>query len=51
MKSICRAEQAQTAHADRAGGGAVGVVVGDDKQALLVADGVRQQAGCALDVQ
>ena len=46
-----RAEHAQAAHADRAGGGAVGVVVGDDEQALVFLNGICQQRGGAADVQ
>jgi len=44
-----RAERAQRAEADRACGGAVGVVVGDDQQALARLDGVGEQARRLLD--
>jgi hypothetical protein len=39
------AEGAQRAHADRAGGGAVAVVVGDDEDACAGLDGVGEQDG------
>ncbi len=51
QKIDTRAEHAQAAHADRAGGGAVGVVVGDDEQSFVLGDGVGQQHCGALDVQ
>jgi hypothetical protein len=41
-----RAEHAQPAHGDRAGRGAVAVVIGDDEQALALRDGVCEQVGC-----
>ena len=47
---VC-AEHAQAAYAHRAGGGAVGIVVGDDEQALAIADGIRQYLGSLFDVQ
>ena len=37
------AEKAQRAHADRAGGGAVGVVVGDDQEPLTGLDRIGEQ--------
>ena len=44
-----RAEEPQRAHADRAGGGTVGVVVGDDQQALPRRDAVGEEPGRLLD--
>ena len=38
------AERAQRANADGARGGAVGVVVGDDEQALALRDGVSEES-------
>ena len=39
------AQQAQTPHGHGAGGGAIAVVIGHDAQALLLGDGIGQQAG------
>jgi hypothetical protein len=47
---VC-AEHAQAAYAHCAGGGAVGIVVGNDEQALAIADGIRQYFGSLFDVQ
>ncbi len=46
-----RAEHAQAAHADRAGGGAVGIVVGDDEQALVIVGWHPPVFGQPFDVQ
>ena len=44
------AKGAQRAIADRAGGGAVGIIVGDDEEFLALRDGIGRQRGHAFDV-
>jgi hypothetical protein len=45
-----RSHGAQAAQRDGAGGGAVAIVVGDDRHALAGADGVSQERGGGIDV-
>ncbi len=44
-----RAEHAQAEHADRAGGGAVGIEVADDEDALALLQGLHQQVHRGVD--
>ena len=44
-------ECSKTAHADGAAGGAVGVVVGNDQDALARRDGIGEPCGRGVDVE
>ena len=50
VQMLC-AHRAQGAQGDGAGGGAVAVVIGNDENARLRSEGVRQQTGGALRIQ
>ncbi len=49
VEDVLRTEHAQTAHADRTGGGAIAIEIADHQDALVVGDGLDQQTHRIID--